>query len=397
MPPSGRYNAREVRNSKQYMSTSKAQTGKKTICYVATSAGDWGGASRYLFVTLKKLDRSQFEPLVLFPAPGPILPELEQLGIAYEIWPEHEPHSLLNYASHVLKFMRFLRGRHVDLLHVNHVGYWRPAEILAARLMKVPVITHLHRVVTKAPPYLKYSTAIVANSRFTAESSAIGKLPVHVTYCPVELERYDRAHEIRAEFGVGPQQTVISFLGQIRTIKGIDLFIEMAKRIRDAEARFWIVGACRDPARFKGAYTEEELHNAIADDQRISYLGYRGDVENIYRSSDIIVMPSQWDEPFGLINIEAGASRKPMIATRSGGIPEIIRHGENGYLVPPGDVNGLYEAVHKLLLEPTLRTRMGMTGRKVVIEHFSERQVVKETLDLYKSMLTEQWPKAETI
>ena len=95
--------------------------------------------------------------------------------------------------------------------------------------------------------------------------------------------------------------------------------------------KYLIAGECRDPIKFHGAYTEDELRSKIAGDGRIKYAGYRTDVENIYRSSDIIVMPSRWGEPFGLINIEAGAAGKPMVSTRDGGIPEIIRHGENRF------------------------------------------------------------------
>ena len=75
----------------------------------------------------------------------------------------------------------------------------------------------------------------------------------------------------------------------------------------------------------------------ILNDRRILYVGYRSDVENIYRSADILVMPSRWQEPFGLINIEAGAARRPMVASRVGGIPEVIRDGENGLLFDPND------------------------------------------------------------
>jgi glycosyltransferase involved in cell wall biosynthesis len=198
-----------------------------------------------------------------------------------------------------------------------------------------------------------------------------------VIHNAVDLRRFDEAVDIRSELGLGRGDVVVSFIGQIREIKGIDLFIRMARATPGANLRFLIAGACRDPVKFKGAYTEERLRAEIADDQRIRYVGYRTDVHNVYRSSDIIVMPSRWGEPFGLINIEAGAAGKPVVSTRDGGIPEIIRHGENGFLVEREDVEGLVHYTARLAGSEALRRRIGGRAREIVEEHFTSRPVRK--------------------
>ncbi|HHM06043.1 MAG TPA: glycosyltransferase family 1 protein [Gammaproteobacteria bacterium] len=342
----------------------------KTIAYIATSAGDWGGTSRYLFVMLRQLNRERFAPLVLFPAQGPMLPEMARRGIRHRIWPEHEPHGKLAYARDVVRCLTLLRREKVDLLYVNHVGYWRPAEMLAARLLGLPIVTHAHRVVKQAPPYLRFSTLLLTNSHYTATASVATPMPRRVIHCPVDVARFDGARDIRAELGLSADDIVVGFLGQIRRIKGIDTFIELARRIPDPRVRFVIAGACRDPAKFPGSYTEAQLRAAIAFDPRLRYVGYRGDVENLYHSADVIVMPSQWDEPFGLITIEAGASYKPVVASRSGGIPEIIEHGENGFLVDRFDTAAFAEYTRRLVADPTLSQRMGQNARRVVEARF---------------------------
>ncbi len=168
---------------------------------------------------------------------------------------------------------------------------------------------------------------------------------------------------------------MVSFVGQIRDIKGIDLFIQLAHAIPGPSTKFLIVGECRDPARFPGSYTEARLRGEIGDDARIRYVGYRSDVENVYRASDIVVMPSRGGEPFGLVTIEAGACRRPVVATRDGGLPEIIRHGENGFLVEREDLAGLVRYTSMLVDDPELRQRMGQRARQIVEERFTEQPV----------------------
>lgn len=345
---------------------------KKVICYFATSAGDWGGASRSLFVLLKALDRSRYEPLVLFPSEGSILEELDKRGISYVIWGKmHEPGSWLAYlAAHIKSLIFFLKNR-VDLIHINHASYWRPAEMLVAKLLGIPVITH-YRVINDSPaPYLKYTNLIVANSKYTAEHSQPEGIPKAVMHNIVDLERYDATRNIRTELGLNDDDIVFSFIGQVREIKGVDLFIQLAHRIPDRNARFLIVGECRDPEKFEGSYTKERLRSEIGEDDRIKIAGYRADVENVYRSSDVIVMPSRWQEPFGLINIEAGASSKPIIASSVGGIPEIIRPGENGFLFDKGNLEEFAGYARQLIDDPELRQRMGRRAREIVEESFT--------------------------
>jgi len=340
------------------------------------SAGDWGGASRVLFSNLRLIDRTRFEPLVLLPSRGPVLPLLEQIGISYVIWGRaHEPGGIVRYAMDIAATVRFFRQRRVDVLHVNDANYWRPAEILAARLLRIPIVTHYHVVVDKPGPFVKYSDLIVAVSAYTAEASQPETVPKAVVHNSVVLARFDQAHDIREELGLSSHDVVISFFGQIRDIKGVDLFIRLAHAVPGKSIKFLIVGECRDPVRFPGSYTEDRLRREIGDDARIRYVGYRADVENVYRASDIVIMPSRGGEPFGLITIEAGASCRPIVATRDGGIPEVIQHGENGFLVDREDLAGLVNHTELLINDRGLRQRMGQRARQIVEARFTERPV----------------------
>ncbi|MGX2039750.1 glycosyltransferase family 4 protein [Methylocaldum sp. MU1018] len=344
---------------------------KKTIAFMAVSAGDWGGASRYLSVLIKKLNREVYRPVLLFQKQGPLLEELDDLGIEYVICPEREFGSIGQYGLSVLGAARLFKQKKIDVIHMNYFG-WRPAEVIAAKMLGIPVLAHMHVVHTDPPPFLKHVRALIANSEYTKDHSfpQIRGYDKRVVYCSVELERYDRATGIRDELGLSADDMIVSFIGQIKKIKGIDLFIKMADRLKSTRARFLIAGKCRDPD-----YAEDRLLADISGNERIRYLGYRSDIQNIYKSSDIIVMPSQWDEPFGLINIEAGACRKPIVATRVGGIPEIIGHGENGYLVERDDLDGLVKHTRRLIDDASLRRQLGENGRAVVEARFTDAPV----------------------
>ena len=117
------------------------------------------------------------------------------------------------------------------------------------------------------------------------------------------------------------------------------------------------------------------MNEEISGDGRVTYAGYRTDVHSIYASSDIVVVPSQWDEPFGLINIEAGVAGKPVVATRVGGIPEIIEHGINGFLVARDDLDGLCHYVSQLIENKQLRSGMGRRARDIVERKFTTKPV----------------------
>ena len=370
------------------------------IAYIATSAGNWGGASRYLYTTLKLLDRTRVEPLLLFPSTGPLLPELDAMGIAWEVWGEHEFHrNPLQWSRAVWRTAALLRRHRIQLLHVNHVGYWRPAEIMAARLLRIPVITHLHRVLTRPQPFVKYSTMTIANSAYTARASLPIGMPREVVYCSVmpastvpEAGLYgDRRGQLRAELGIASDAVVISFVGQVRELKGITLFLETARALVTDGVHFLIAGECRDPEKYPGAYTEQRLRDEMGGQRNIHYLGYRGDIEQIYAESDLLLVPSQWDEPFGLINIEAGAAGLPVVATRVGGIPEAIEHGRTGFLVDRQDRGAMIRHTRELIGNAELRADMGQAARERVDRHFTTAPV-RQLEGIYRRLVSGSLP-----
>ena len=356
------------------------------VCYQSASSADWGGASRVLFTNLKLIDRKAVNPIVLLPAEGPITALLNNLGIDYFIWGQlTEFHNPFEFFSRFIQTVRLFRKAKIQIFHINGANYWRPAEVLAAKVLGIPVVTHFHVNITSHGPWLKLSSAAAAVSEYTAKNSNPVGLPKVVIYNVVEIERFANAKNIRTELGVSEDEVVFLFAGQIREIKGVDLFIKLAHELDDKRARFFIAGECRNTEQINDAYTEKRLLSEFGKNNRIHYLGYRKDIGDIFHSADVIVVPSRWDEPFGLVNIEAGAAGKPVIASAVGGIPEIIESGQNGFLFERGSFSELLDCAKKLVVDSQLRKEMGTRALETVKERFSSAPL-RKLVDLYREL-----------
>jgi glycosyltransferase involved in cell wall biosynthesis len=356
------------------------------IGFLAGATRDWGGASRVVFTTLELLDRDRFDPLVLLPKEGPIVERLSRLGIRYLVWGNaHEPKGWISHAKDILAIARRLRSEGIDLLDINS-GFWRAAEAPAARLMGIPVVAHYHMPFRETGPYMRFVSAIAAVSKWVADNSLPQAVPKVVIPNSMVPDRFDAATDARVELGLAADEVVFGFFGQIREIKGVDLFIRMAKKLPGNHLRFVIAGECRDPSRYPGSYTKERLLQEIADDPRIRYVGYRSDMERLYKSVDVVVAPSRWGEPFALVNLECGAARRPLIATRDGGTPEMLIDGENGFLIERDDLETLTRHARQLADSPELRLQLGRRGRERV-EQFYTTAPVRKLERLYGELL----------
>jgi glycosyltransferase involved in cell wall biosynthesis len=121
---------------------------------------------------------------------------------------------------------------------------------------------------------------------------------------------------------------------------------------------------------------------------RVSRLNY-SEMPGLYRSADVFVFPSTWDEPFGISIVEAMASGVPVVATRVGGIPEIVQDGKTGALIPPGDPQSMSDAIGRLLDNEGARRQLGAQGRRVAEDSFSIDAHVDKLLALYGKLMSE--------
>jgi glycosyltransferase involved in cell wall biosynthesis len=358
---------------------------KKTVAFFLGTYEDWGGASRALLNFIRVLDRDRFRSIVFLTRTGNLSASLTQEGIEWRIWDIHDSRkNFFGYARDVWRAYRLFRDLEIDLIHMNYgcLG-WKPAELPAARFAGVPVLMHLHITTQEPSTFIRYAKALVAVSDYVAEHSQTGNIPIHTVHNISYLARFTGGRDIRQDLGYDANKVLIVYMGQMIREKGIEMLIEAFRKLPGDQLRLLLAGGIR---KSSGAYTLNEVQLLVSQDERISYLGFREDAENLYRTADIMVMPSQWEEPCAMILFEAAAAGRPLVATRTGGTAEILRDGETGFVVERSDINGLADRMRRLAEDPSLRHRMGARAAEVAREEYA-RGPIEKMQRLYDRLL----------
>lgn len=266
----------------------------------------------------------------------------------------------------------------------------------ASRATGVPQVWHehnikrIHAVNTGLYRFVASTCAwIVGPSRAVTDNIARAGVPrekLVPLYNGIDLSKFTpddvRARAVRAEFGWPEGAPVVGLFGQLLPHKGHDTLIDAAAAIRAAVpgARFVFVGALENPpyeAHLRGRLATAGLADAF------TFTGWRTDVPHLMRAVDLLVVPTTSQEPAALSLMEGMAMGRPLVATRTGGTPELIVDGETGLIFPPGDATALAAHVVALLQDSERRRRMGEAGRRRMEREFTEEKHVAGMLDLY--------------
>jgi glycosyltransferase involved in cell wall biosynthesis len=195
----------------------------------------------------------------------------------------------------------------------------------------------------------------------------------------------DRRAEYRALFGIPEDRFVVGWIGRMTAIKRVSDILMSFKILLDrgVDATLCLVGdgPDREPA--------ERLAKELGIARNIISLGYQRDVSPYYSLFDAFVLPSA-NEGTPVVAIEALAAARPVVATRVGGVPDVVTEGENGYLVEVGDVRAIAEALERLARDPELRRSFGERGRELVVPRYRVDRLVDDVDTLYRELLKEQ-------
>jgi glycosyltransferase involved in cell wall biosynthesis/CelD/BcsL family acetyltransferase involved in cellulose biosynthesis len=215
----------------------------------------------------------------------------------------------------------------------------------------------------------------------------------------IDMTRFnaaERTGSLHRDLGIPAGAPLIGVIGRVARLKGIDDFLRAATIIapRFPTARFLIVGDSGTFVAQGGKVVEDnryeqELKRLTAElglQDRVAFAGFRPDIERVLCELAVSVQPSLSE---GMSNtlLESMAAGVPVVATRVGGACEVIRHGENGLLVPPGNPDAIAEAVCQMLDVPAAASSMGHAARQSIAEHYSMTRVVERTSRVYDSLL----------
>jgi len=192
--------------------------------------------------------------------------------------------------------------------------------------------------------------------------------------------------ELRAELTGGGPDRVVVHASNFRPVKRVDAVVEIFRRIRErVAARLVLIGD--GPER--GAVEQRIVESGLQDDVR--FAGEQHDLVPWLSAADLFLLPSQ-QESFGLAALEAMACEVPVVASRVGGLPEVIDDGITGYLCAPDDVDGMAERGVALLGNPELRDRIGRAAAARVRERFCAELIVPQYEQCYRDVLASGEP-----
>jgi glycosyltransferase involved in cell wall biosynthesis len=290
---------------------------------------------------------------------------------------------ILPYVASVTAWLVRLRRIRPDVVHLNYAAY-APSMAYAARLLHIPIVSRASEY-HPANRLNRWAGAYVANGEAHARSLLNSPLAARVRVAG-DLFRPGRLSETVAERPL-PHRTGrlrYLFLGQLVARKGIETLLH-AFALLDADADLVLAGGNWDADPYAQQLRQDITALGLAG--RVHCENHRRDIAVMLHDCDVFVLPSL-SEARPRVLIEAMCVGKPIVASNVGGIPEMIRDGVTGYLVPPGEPKALADALAALAESPQLRAELGQRARDYALRAFDPLKTVARYVDVYRELST---------
>lgn len=385
----------------------------RTILFLHSSAGRYG-ADLQLAGIVAGLDPARYRALCVLPERGRLGDKLEAAGAEVLTRPLAVlrrglagPAGMVSIAGGLRRDRRELaplaRERGCALVHSN------TSVILgghgAAERAGIPHLVHVREIYTgsaaPAPlwPLLRRrllrADALACVSGPTAEQfgSALQAFVLHdgLTRTPARIDRDSARRELR----LPGERFVVALLGRISDWKGQDVLARALAEpaLADAGAIGVVAGDCF-PGQERHEQNLRRLHEELRLGERLRLIGFRDDVETVLGAADAVAVPSTRPDPLPNAALEAAAAGLPIVASRLGGLPEIVRDGETGLLVDPGDPVALAAGLRKLADDPAAAHSLGAAGAADVRARFALPTMLAALQEHYDRLLAQLAPSS---
>lgn len=367
-----------------------------------SAGGGVGGTETFVIELVRHLDKEKFTPLLYCldyggDIAGILRREMAALGCRFIAAPYRSGAKLDLRA--VSRLRKTLKDEGVELIHSNG-GYSTIAGIFSVLGTPVPIIETMHNDILTFSPKTKVFFGLIThrlNKRIAVSGSIAESVPESGFLVPqkkvdmvihngVDTGRFSpspgRAAERKKEGFSGP---VIGCVAKLVQRKGHAYLLKAMPRVNQVSpsATLLLLGAGEEEESLK------KLSRELGIENNVRFLGCRFDVARWLALCDFLVLPSLSEaeglptEGLPLSILEAFAMGKPVIATKVGGVPEVLKDGENGFLVPPCDPERLAERMIYLLSDPERARKMGLSGRALVEREFDIRVTVARYENAY--------------
>jgi len=367
------------------------------------------GAENSLLLFLQKIDQNFIEPMVAVPRQGVLKDKVKDLGIRVctiesPWWVRCEKDNIASMLYRVIKeikiswkLRRIIRQKNIDAVYTNTIVNFTGA--LAASISKKPHIWHIREILDGNPdlhcsiPHkllfkfiLKMSQKVIVNSNATAQQfQTLDKQnKIEVVYNSVDFDQFTPSTVFPEIEGATKENWLAAMVASLQERKAQGIAIRAIKIAREniPDIKLLLIGEGFESYR-------RYLKKMVLDldvSENVIFLGHRDDAMKILPYCKVL-LATPLIEPFGRSAIEAMAASIPVIATNTGGLKEIVKNNETGYLVLPGDHAEIAEKIVELYRNPDKAKRMGEAGRKLARKMFdaeknnwNTERIIRETV-----------------
>lgn len=385
---------------------------KIRILYIITRF-DKGGSAKSVYNLVLGLNKERFS-LTLISGPENILYQqnaqvFRQIGVRYICIPELvRDINLIKDIKAFFKLYFFIKKERFDIVHTHTskagiLGRW------SAKLAGTRIIVHtphghifygyFNWFLSKIFIYLERLTALITDviiplTEIGKQEYILYRIAESDKFVPIfsgidldkfRLNQYDPI-QVKKELNISPEHLVIGTVSRLDPIKGNKYFIISLRKVLKVipNLRVLIVGEGSQKRLLKHLVKKYHL------DKQVIFLGHRDDIEKIISIFDVFVL-SSLNEGMGICLLEAQAKGIPVVATRVGGIPAVVKEAVTGILVPPKDPNAMAEAIIYLLANESKRKEMSKEALNWVDERFSIHTMINKHTELYHLLLRKKY------
>ena len=361
---------------------------RKRILYLSHCGSSIGGGEKQLAYLVENMDRTRYRPLVVCPDDGVFAEHLRGVDIPtviLDLPPWRKAKSWVARYSAVRKLVSLAETHDACLIHTSD-SWFNPYLWSVRKQLKIPVVSHVRNLLTLTQ-VRKYRfdrmdsiIAISEQSSVPLIQAGIAPEKIEVVHNCVDLSAFQPVSE-----PVHLTEYVVGIVGRIEPFKRQGMFVEIAAKVaaQNDKVRFHIIGAALDTPEHR-AYNRE-VHQLVAKHQLhevVHFTGHRTDMPKAMQELDLLVTLSA-----GSVIAEAMAAGKPVIGTPVGSTPEMIVHGETGYIVPLDPMDEIANKIVELAKDPIQSEHIGRRARKYAEKVFGVERHVQKIQNLYEKLL----------
>ena len=358
---------------------------KRILFY--TDTPNIGGAEKQMLLLAKHLNRKGYQIDLAYG-------KYSKIGTMHDDFAKHcksihvLPAIHKHDPRHYLSLKKILRDGNYDLIHIH---LWNPGScryaFFAADHLKIPIVTTEHDPfeLTGLKRQIKNNCLKKTIQTITISQDNYGLLgeyyrlfdkQLNLVHNGIEINRFLDSEKCQ-NLPVQDDEIVITCIAEFHPRKGHKYLLRAFKKLQEEvphiKPALVLVG---------NGPIKDELKKEYSNQQNIHFLGWRNDIPQILKSSDIFVLPSL-KEAFGLVILEAMASEVPVIATNTGGVVDIIKDGKTGYLVPPSSSEKITEAIRLILQNADQKRDIIASALENVKQNFTAERMTQNTIEVY--------------